>query len=193
MHGLALDPALDASLRVGLALLLAAAALHKGRDPGAFRLALAAYGVLPATAVPAAAALVTLGEAAAAVALVAPLLSATGSASTGALRAAGPLLGAALLALYGAAIAGSLARGRRDLDCGCLGPAARQPLSGWLVARNALLVAAALVCLLPMAARTLVWVDAVSVIGAAALGTLVWSGAHQALANSLRAGGLALR
>lgn len=187
MHAPALDPALGAALRAGLALLLGTAALHKGRDPAAFRAALAAYGVLPAAAVPAGAALVLAAEAAAAVALLAGVLGAGGPA----LLAAGPLLAALLLGLYGAAIGWNLTRGRRELDCGCLGPAARQPLSGWLVGRNALLVAAALACLLPLAARTLVWLDAVSVVGATALAVLVWTGAHQALANHLENGGLA--
>jgi hypothetical protein len=183
---LALDPALEATLRGGLALLLGAAALHKLRGPAAFRAALAEYGVLPAAAAGAGAALVVAAEAAAALALVAPAF-----AAEPALRRAGPLLAAALLALYAAAIAWNLARGRRDLDCGCLGPGQRQPLSGWLVARNLLLAACALACLLPGAARPPIWLDGLTVAAATALGALVWSAAHQALANASR--GAALR
>jgi hypothetical protein len=183
---LALDPALDAALRGPLALLLAAAALHKLRGPAAFRSALAEYRVLPAALAAPAAALVPAAEAAAAVALTAPLLGAGP-----ALRAGGPLLAAALLALYAAAIAWNLGRGRRDLDCGCLGPAQRQPLSGWLVARNLALVVGALACLLPASARPLVWLDGVTAAAATALAALVWSAGHQALANASR--GAALR
>ena len=49
---------------------------------------------------------------------------------------------ALLLSLYGAAMAINLARGRRLIDCGCGGEPQR--LSGWLVLRNAVLAAAAL-------------------------------------------------
>ncbi len=49
---------------------------------------------------------------------------------------------AALLLAYGAAMAINLARGRRRMDCGC--GAEPQWLSGWLVLRNILLAAAAL-------------------------------------------------
>jgi len=38
-----------------------------------------------------------------------------------------------LLALYTLAVVVNLARGRREIDCGCFGPAARQPLSAALV------------------------------------------------------------
>jgi hypothetical protein len=186
---LALDPAVAAALRAGLALLFAAAALHKARDPRAFRDALAAYRVLPPAAAGAAAAAVVAAELAAAALLVAAL---PGAGDGAWLRRAGGLLAAALLAVYGAAIAANLARGRRDLDCGCLGPAGRQPLSGWLVARNAALAAAALALLLPVSTRALLWPDALTVAGATLLAALVWTAAHQALANALAraAGGL---
>lgn len=174
----AIDPAVEAALRAALALLFAAAAFHKLRDPGAFRAVVADYRVLPAP----------LGVAAAA--LLPPLeLSASGAlaaSGAGAPRALGPLLAVALLALYGAAIARNLARGRRHLDCGCLGPSLRQPLSGALLARNALLGAAALACLLPAAPRALVWLDAATVAAAAGALALFWSGAHRALANAPR-------
>ena len=48
-----------------------------------------------------------------------------------------------LLATYTAAIAIQLARGRRDMDCGCLSSVLRERLSGWHVVRNAVLVAMA--------------------------------------------------
>jgi hypothetical protein len=185
---LALDPALEATLRSALALLFAAAAVHKLRDPAAVRAALAEYGVLPGAAVAAGAALVVAAEAGAALALLAPMV--VGGTSGPGLRAAGPLLAAALLALYGAAIGWNLARGRRALDCGCLGPGRGQPLSGWLVARNLALVGGALACLLPAAPRQTVWLDGFTAAAATALGALVWSAAHQVLANAARSGAL---
>jgi hypothetical protein len=181
---LALDPALGAALRGALALLFAVAALHKLRDPLAFRAAFLDYRVLAAPLARALAPLVPAAETAAALALLAPAFAGRALLGAEGLRAAGPLLAAGLLGLYGAAIALNLARGRRHVDCGCLGPALRQPLSGWLVARNALLAGAALACLLPAAPRALVWLDALTVGAAVALLALLWSGAHQALANA---------
>jgi hypothetical protein len=150
-----IDPVIDAALRASLAVLFAAAASHKLREPRRFRATVAEYRLLPGwLVVPAAVALVG-GEVGVATALVLP-----------AWRTAGLIGAAGLLALYGAAIAVNLARGRRDLDCGCAGPAMRRPISGWLVARNAVLVAVALAGLVPPASRPLVWIDAVTILGA---------------------------
>jgi len=71
--------------------------------------------------------------------------------------------GVALLLAYAVAIAINLARGRRDLDCGCAGPNDRRPISAWMVWRNvgmAILLAAAL---LPWSDRALVLTDGVTV------------------------------
>ena len=134
-------------LRFGLLLLLASGAAEKLRDSRRFRAAVAGYALLPERAIGAAATAFALGEAALAAALLAP-------AAAG-VRAIAAVAAALLFAVYGAAIAINLARGRRAIDCGCGGPAARVPLSGWLVARNALLVAAALLCAGGGAARRL--------------------------------------
>jgi len=48
-----------------------------------------------------------------------------------------------LLAAYTTAIALNLARGRREIDCGCAGPGQEQTLSGWLLGRNLFLIAIA--------------------------------------------------
>ena len=163
------DPVLLATLRAALALLFAAAALHKLRDRASFAAVLAEYRVLPGPLLHIGVWLVPALEAAVAVALALP-------------GRLGPLGGALLLALYGGAIALNLVRGRRELDCGCLGPSLRQPISGALVARNAVLVAAALACLLPAAPRALVWLDAATIAAATACLALFWHGAHRVLA-----------
>ncbi len=152
-----MDPVIDVTLRTALALLFFVAAGHKLRDLDRFRATLAEYRLLPAGLVPLAAALVVAVEVAAAGALLVP----------GA-RAAGLVAAAALLVLYGAAIAINLARGRRDIDCGCAGPAVRRPISGALVARNAALAALALAGLVPVHPRALLWVDGLTVAGATA-------------------------
>jgi hypothetical protein len=119
---------------------------------------------------------------------VAVVLAASETAITAALlaplaaRFAGAAAGA-LLAIYSAAIAINLARGRA-IDCGC--SARPQPLSRGLLARNALLAAGAVLTALPTAPRVLVWVDALS-IAAAALALSAIGLAAQALALSATA------
>jgi hypothetical protein len=156
------DPVVPLIVRAGLALLFTTAATHKLRDVPRFRAALADYRLLP-------------GALAAPVALALPAaeLAVATALAVSATAHAGLVAAAALLVLYGGAIAVNLGRGRRHIDCGCLGPAARQPIRGGLVARNAVLALAALGALVPVAPRPLGWVDAVSVGGATlALGAL---------------------
>jgi hypothetical protein len=171
----ALDPALGALARLVLAAVLLAAARHKLADRARFRAALAGYGLLPARGVRPAAAILPIAELALALALLAPRLG-----------AAPPLAVAALLALYGAAIAVNLARGRRALDCGC--GARPRPLGWGLVARNAALVALALAAALPAQARALGWLDAWTIAAGAATLALL-----HAAADALLAGGAGLR
>lgn len=72
----------------------------------------------------------------------------------------------ALLAVLSAAVGLNLARGRRHIDCGCFRGVLRQPLSWWLVGRNGVLIALALVCVPDAAAaRALTWLDLVTVGG----------------------------
>jgi hypothetical protein len=170
------DPALENVLRFGLALLFASGAAEKLRDLPRFRAAVAGYALLPERAIGAAAAAFALGEAALAAALLAP-------AAAG-VRVIAAFAAALLFAVYGAAIAINLARGRRAIDCGCGGPAARVPLSGWLVARNALLVAAALAGAGGGAARPLAAADAITIAGGVAVLALLWIAAHGLLASA---------
>jgi hypothetical protein len=151
-----MDPVAGLALRAFLAWLLASAALAKLREPRAFVAALAGYRLLPAALAPAAAAALVAAELALAAGLWWP-----------AARAAAALGAAALLVLYGAAIALNLARGRRDIDCGCGGPLGRRSLSEGLVLRNLALAGAALACALPETGRALVWLDGVTLAAAA--------------------------
>jgi len=153
MTPMPVDPVVDAAVRGGLALLFAAAAAHKLRDPRRFRGVVAAYALVPP-------ALVTLASAA----LVAAELAIAGALV--ARRGAGLAGGAALLVLYAVALAANLVRGRRELDCGCVGIAGRAGISWWLVARNLVLAALAVAASGTPIARPLVWVDALTVVGA---------------------------
>jgi hypothetical protein len=169
---IAVDPILDIALRAALALLFGAAARHKLRDVARFRATLADHRLVPPVLVTAASIAVIAAEVGVVTALVIPVAP-----------AAGPLGAALLAAVYAAALAANLLRGRRHLDCGCLGVAGRETISWWLVARNALLVAVALAGLAPTAVRPLVWMDAVTGAGLVTLATLVWLALDGLLAN----------
>jgi hypothetical protein len=162
------DPVVAWIARLALAGMFAAAAHHKWRDPGAFAAALTAHRLVPEAWVHALARGLALAETAVAVGLVWPAGAAVAGSAAG-----------ALLALYSAAIAINLARGRSEIDCGC--SARPQRLSGALLVRNAALGAAVWPAIAPASQRALVWVDALS--GVAGLGALalVWLAA-QALA-----------
>jgi len=166
----ALDPALRATLRCALALLWLAAASHKLRDMARFRDALAGYQLVPAAAVRAAAGLVAMVELGLGLTLLVPATGAVPVFATG-----------ALLGLYSLAISVNLMRGRRTLDCGC--GARPQPIGEGLVARNAVLVAIALVAALPANGRALVWIDAATIAGGAAALAALYAAADAALAN----------
>ena len=134
MSGYLSDPVIVFGARLAIALLFASSLLHKLRYFTEFRQHVADYQLLPARLAFAAALLLLCAEAATLLALIVP-----GMAGEGALLAAG------LLALYALAMAINLARGRRHIDCGCAGPQLAQPISEWLLLRNALLIGLALV------------------------------------------------
>jgi hypothetical protein len=169
----ALDPALGWAASAALALVFAQAAWHKLRDLDAFSASVAAYELVPAPLAPLAATQLAVAELLLVGTLVLP--PARPAAALGAL---------ALLALYSAAIATNLARGRRDLDCGCTGPALRQPLSGWLLARNAALGVLAVCVAQPLASRALIAADALPVAGGALALFALYLAANQLAANA---------
>lgn len=175
-----MDPALILSLRAALAVLLAAASLHKLRDPVRFRAVLAAYDLVSPR---------TVTTLAAAIGPLEALLALGVAAGS---RAAA-VATAALVLTYATAIEANVRRGRRDIDCGCTGAAARVPLSRALVVRNLGLAAAALLLLLPAAPRELTWLDVATVITATATLSACWMASERLLALAPRAAALRAR
>lgn len=157
-----IDPAISAALGVSLAALFAVSAAHKARGFAEFSGALRNYRIAPEGLVPALSVLVIAAEA----------LIATGLLFAPA-RAVAAIAAATLLLAYGGAIALNLARGRRDIDCGCNFGGSRERLSMVLVFRNAGLALAALAAAAPVNARALGALDyasiALFVLSAAAL------------------------
>lgn len=192
-----IDPLLWWLACSALGAVFAASSAHKLADVGAFASSIAAYRIAPAAWAPALARAFVATEAVVATALllapvlvltslfgawpgqaparvlaVSPALTATAAAMAVRLGAVGAL---GLLGGYSAAVAVNLGRGRRDLDCGCYGPARRRPISALLLVRNAGLAAIAAAVLASPSARPLVWIDAVTLAAALATAALLWS------------------
>ena len=143
-----LDPAIGVLLAALYALLFATAAVQKLRAPTHFAAVLAAYRLLP--------------EGAARLWLLVPMVEVLVAAGllVSATRAAAACAGAGLLALYAAAIAVNLKRGRHELACGCGGANESRPIAPWMVVRNLLLAAALPLVMLPWRSRPLAATDA---------------------------------
>jgi hypothetical protein len=172
---LTLDPAIAVLIVACGVLLFGAAALHKLRDLRRFDEIFAAYGRVPAAvgrmsrAVPALEALTAAGL------LFEPS------------RVAAACVGTALLLVYAAAIALNLLRGRRDLACGCGGPADQRPIAPWMVLRNLALAALLGALALPWGSRPLEPTDAVTIGFGTATCALVYACLDTLLARAARA------
>jgi hypothetical protein len=171
-----MDPALQLALRAAFALLMATAASHKLRDLARFRETLAGYELLPGAVVGSVAPAVAALEAMLAVALLSGVALTTAGVVT-----------ALLLLTYAAAISINVRRGRVDIDCGCMGPASRVPLSPALVVRNLLLASAAVLVVVPVMPRKLEWLDLAGVLASTATLCACWLAGERMLALAPRA------
>ncbi len=179
-----MDPVVSNVLRLTLAWVLAESAIDKLRDRQGFLRTLAAYQLVPGSFLSASVVALTALETALAAALLSSAsVSMLGGEEAGLALVAG-LGSAALLGLYGAAIAVNLLRGRRDLDCGCGGPARHHSLGPALVVRNAVLVTAALAAALPAPSRSLTKLDLATTALAVLATILLRAAIEHLLANA---------
>jgi Methylamine utilisation protein MauE len=152
MIDLTVDPAIAALIVSCAALLFAAAAIHKLRDLRRFDEIFAAYGLMRPAARLGMSRLVPVLEAAVAGGLLFDLS-----------RRRAAAVGIVLLLGYATAIAVNLARGRRDLACGCGGPDDRRPIAPWMAWRNVTVAVLLAIPTLPWGARPLTPTDAVTI------------------------------
>lgn len=168
-----MDPVIQISAAYALTALWLFGAVHKIASFREFCATLRAYRVLPEwLAAPSATIVIGLE-------LVLGIALLTSTARALALGGS-----AGLLMLYAAAISVNLLRGRRHIDCGCVGPGYRQPLSEWLVGRNLVLATVSLAALLPIESRVLVWVDAISVSATVGILAAFYATANRLIANA---------
>ncbi len=177
------DPVLLYAASAALACVLLLGALEKLKDMTGFAAAVAAYEILPASLGAGFAWLYVLTEALAGALLLAP-----------ASRFAGAALALLALAVATAGVVVNLVRGRRDIDCGCGGPAFRAAaargagLSWWMVLRNTALA----LWTLPAfgaaqgASRDLQWADAASVFGLTLSAVALYFTVNHLLASHLK-------
>jgi len=173
LNEFSIDPGIALTARCIVALLFASAVVHKLRSPAVFVSTLENYRLVPPTLAPPAGWAIMALEAGVAAALALGYRTAA-------------FVAVGLLALYTGAIVINLIRGRRDIDCGCSGPAMRQTLSSWLVWRNLGMICLASLATLPVTARSLNALDAFSTIGALAAFFLIYSAANRLSATASR-------
>jgi len=167
------DPTIVAiTCATSAAIFLGSAAL-KFSQPTEFRAAVESYRMVPEVMAVALEWIIPALELAGAIGLV-----------VAATRGAAALLLLSLIAAFTGAIVLNLARGRRELDCGCFGPLLRQPLSLWLVARNVLLALLVLAALTPVDQRPLASLDYLTIAAAAAALVILYGAANYLLATA---------
>jgi hypothetical protein len=167
-----LDPVAGYTIVCGVALLFALAGSHKLRNPAQFTETFSAYDVLPGPLALLAARLIPALEIAVALALPWAFC-----------RPWAPLAAMGFLIAYAAGISLNLARGRRELDCGCGAAGNRRSIAPWMVWRNLILALALAAAALPWSARTLTGLDLATVIGALAAAALLYAAVDRLLGD----------
>lgn len=171
-----LDPLMQMLIVIPLAVLFIGASQHKRSDAARVQAQLSAYKVLPKSLTPVFGKLLPLAELCTGLALLVPLT-----------RPLAAIVAVSLLCIYAFAILFNVLRGQIDIDCGCGGPA--QPLSYWLVLRNAMLAGAAALLTLPTMERVLGVADVLVLILLTALFSVCYLTISQLLHNRAALGG----
>jgi len=158
-----LDPAFGYLIVLGIALLFAVAGSHKLRSLSRFTEVFAAYGVLPEGGARRTAWLIACVE----LATAAGLLWETS-------RGWALIAALVLLVAYASAMAFNLARGRRELDCGCGAAGQRRSIAAWMVWRNGVLALLVGIAALPWSPRTLDAADLLTIGGGLAASLMLY-------------------
>lgn len=171
-----LDPLIIKAISIGLGLMFLLAAYHKLKNGAEFRVTLLEYQLLPEWVVSPVSRIIPTVE----ILLGGSwLLSWYGQGMVA-------IASASLLGLYALAIGINLYRGRVHFDCGCSFGGkddSEQFLSGGLVVRNLILIAAALVTLLPATSRSFSAGDYATLVAVLLATTLLYAAANQLISN----------
>ena len=166
------DPAVNLIAALILSYVFVLAGLRKCRAPTEFADTLANYRILPPGLTRQGVFLIPAAEIITGIALLIPVIVQLAA-----------LVAATLLCIYIAAIGINLLRGRRNIDCGCGGPAQKQRLSEWMLVRNGLLLFLAVIAAGQAQLRTLLWFDWLLITLATVMGCLFYNIINQLLVN----------
>lgn len=171
-----LDPLIVKAISISLGLMFLLAAYHKLSNAAEFRVTLLEYQLLPESLVSAASRIIPIVE----ILLGGSwLLSFYGQSMTA-------IGSATLLGMYALAIGINLLRGRVHFDCGCSFGGkgdTEQFLSVGLVIRNLVLMASALLVLLPAKIRTFGTGDYVVLVAVLLAASLLFAATNQLISN----------
>ena len=170
-----MDPVFTIIVSICMSLMFGIAAVHKLKAVAVFKATMNEYQLVPRMLSGVVAPLLILAELLAAILILVP-----------AVRTTGLMIMAILLIIYTSGISINLLRGRRDIDCGCSGPASRHELSGWLVLRNLVLLSLVLLAANPLAQRPVNWLDIVVVLFGVMVASGLYMGMNQLLAQAPR-------
>lgn len=170
-----MDPVITIIVSICMSLMFGFAAVHKLKAVAVFKVTMDEYQLVPRMLSGVVAILLIVTEMLSAILVLIP-----------AVRTTGLVIMAVLLFIYTAGISINLLRGRRDIDCGCSGPAARHELSGWLVLRNLILLSMVLLAANPLTQRPMNWLDAVVVLFSVMVASGLYMGMNQLLAQAPR-------
>ena len=167
-----IDPAINIIAALILSYVFVLAGFHKCQAPEEFAATLNNYKILPERLNRQCVYLIPVVEIMTGIALLIPATAKPAALSAG-----------LLLSVYIAAIGVNLLRGRRNIDCGCGGPAQKQTLSEWLLLRNGALLFLSFVAGCQVQQRPLLWFDWTVIILATMLGCLFYNIVNQLLVN----------
>jgi uncharacterized membrane protein YkgB len=171
-----LDPLIVEAISIGLGLMFIVAAYHKLNDNTQFRVTLIEYQLLPEALVKPASRIIPIVE----MLLGGSWLFSFYQSSVTAIASC------TLLGIYAAAVGINIYRGRVHFDCGCgFGRRSGQEqfLSGGLVLRNIVLIAAALLTLAPTGTRAIGFGDYLALAATLLVLALLFAAANQLLRN----------
>jgi len=170
-----MDPVITVLISICIFMLFAVAAVHKLKAPAVFRAAIDNYDLIPSYLLGISSISLIILELLSSILVLIPRVNSMGL-----------VIIAALLLLYTAGISVNLYRGRRDIDCGCNGPATTQPLSWWLVFRNLVFLGLVVLAAQPSIDRPLNWLDLLTIVFGVLVTSGLYLGFNQLLAQAPR-------